>query len=192
MNKQEIDTYISINYERIKISTQKYIRAKQKKIDYEIDELLSLAYQHLIKYQDDLKPTNIESYVFKYIFSSILWSQSKINKMYRAKEYQIIDFQTNDDESLSKLEILADDESDLNDKILLENIYNHQLTVFAMFRATLNSVDQKIFDAIYVDKLSTINQLKDRFNVGTNFLVNKRIEIKKRFIEYANNNTIKN
>jgi hypothetical protein len=180
MDKQDIDTYFTTNYNTIHKAIANIKWKKRPFTQWDLEELISLTYQHLLKYKDTLSPNNIESVIINYASQNISWSESQINKMYREK--------TQDIEPLQYDMSDEDDQQDYEDKVELELRHQQQKTTMMQFRRTLNQVDRRLFDAIYLDHITTIKALSQKFGINQNYITTMRIRINNAFKEFVKNN----
>lgn len=179
MTKEQIDKYITINHRQIKNAIANIKFKRRNVTDWEVDELITLLYEHLLKHQTTLTEKNIESYIIQYVSQNIAWERSQINKIYY----------TND--KLSFVDSVRDNitnedaEAEMDEKIQQEIEYQTQLAIGYEFRQGLQPHQRVLYDAIYVDGLDTIKKLNNRFNICRSYISKMRIQLNNEFKEFV-------
>ena len=178
MTKQELDIYFSANHSTIqkKIKHIKFNKAPQTQ--WELDELMSFIYLHLVKNLKTLTENNIEAYIIKYANSNCGWKRSDINLLYTVNK---IEFKEEIKTDITNEE----DEDEMEKKIKLEQEFNHQQTLASIFRHSLQPQERIIFDATYRDGL-TIKQMVQKYRTNRTYLTKIRREITNKFKDFVN------
>jgi hypothetical protein len=178
MTKAQIDEYITTNYTKLKIAAANIKKNTKKERKWDVEELISYMYNHLLKNMDILNDSNIESFCINYINKNTKWEKSDINYIYRDHRLTYVE-KTNDN--------IIEEEYELEEKIRLELIFNHQLAIASLYRQTLQPHQRIIFDAIYKENITKIKDLVAKFGINRTYMSKQKKEINENFKLFVQN-----
>jgi hypothetical protein len=163
VTKQEIDNYFTNNYSKILLAIGKTKSKYNTMGNWEPDELLTDTYQHLLDNQNKIEDNNqIEAFTMRYMSNQVKWANSKINRLHRQEKITY-------EETINHQ--LIDDESDLMDKIKLEQDFNDKRAILFNFYQQLPTKQEKIlFEVIFVKGIKTVKALSSHFNINKNYI----------------------
>lgn len=180
MTKEELDKYFTTNYNVISKAIANIKWNTRPFSQWQLEEFITLVYQHLFDSLDELTQTNIESVYINFAKKNMRWNNSYINQLYAAKKLEYSD----------EIRIDLNDEDDVQeyeDKVNLEIEYQTQKAIATQFRSTLLPQEKILFDAIYIEGLKTIKALSTKFKINRYYLTNMRKDLNTKFAEYVQN-----
>lgn len=161
ITKEQIDAYYQANYEYLLLAIKKIKRKNDPYGKWLEEDLISIAYQHLINKMDLLKKQeDIEAFTFKIINSEILWSRGTL------KRKKLTESKTDSVPMIQKYDI-PDDDDDLTIKIEIEKEYNRKKAILSEFYGSLdNKIDKILYEVIFLKKKQTIDELAKHFGIS--------------------------
>lgn len=189
MNKSDIDKWFKNNDREI-LKIIDYYKFLNKK-NFNKGDMFSDVYIFIIELDKDITSESVlESIVYNYIKMNSYWTNNSINRDYKLpKEFN----STVDTEDVIYDVIYDEDESDLDNKLLIEK----RIDILLEFRDTLDDLEERIFFTRYVCLLSdgvrpTVRLMMNEFGLKLNMTHNFMKNLLERLNEYIIKNNYYN
>ena len=155
--KAKIDKYFNDNYDELfklaKRNTDYYNRS------YDPSDLISHAYEYCLKKQDEIEDKVLAEVVYNVIITHCYWNTSPINRKILLKQSP---FEGTQDKEINPKEL---DNSDIEDKILLEKWFNDKKALIELYKLKIASNKPKV---IVLDKMLELQTTNSR-KIGKHF-----------------------
>ena len=183
IKKEQIDKYFIENQKGLLLAIKKTKSKYNPNGDFEPEELIGIIYEYLLDNIDKMtKETDIEAFTMKFMSNQIRWSQSNLNRkngLLKNTDY-VETFNTY---------LLVDDDEDLNDKLRLEDDFNHKKAILFEFYKQLPTKEEKIlFQVIFEKNITTIANLSKHFGINQYYIQKMKKKLFDDLNEYINNN----
>jgi hypothetical protein len=154
--KQQLDSYISKNYDEVLRYTKHFLDILKIPTSIDAAAVINNAYLHCSKIITlEITESKAKSYLLNTIKQDLIWTQgsrSKKDDVYKSQEYKID---------------CIDDSTDLEHKITMEEKYNFKKAMIEIYRTEQSDRIKKIIFEAYYDKgYSTQTALAKYFKIN--------------------------